>query len=228
MSTKVKFTVLIAGFLVCLYFILPKETVKDPSQKASFGAIKCTVAKFLLEDIDTTQQISPLFENLGTLNFTITTSNPRAQEFFNQGLRLTYAFNHAEAHRPFMEASRLDPGAPMTYWGQAYALGPNINDPLPLEERKIKYNEAMAKAMKWISKATPMEQALIEALTHRYSTDLTTDVAELNMAYMKAMEKVLEQFPNDANVQTLYAASVMNTVPWNYWDKSGNPSANIA
>ncbi|MEZ2414732.1 hypothetical protein ACA086_07175 [Muriicola sp. E247] len=227
MSTKVKLTAMIAGILVCLYFVLPKESENDPSQLASYGAIKCTVANFLLKDVDTTQQISPLFENLGTLNFPITTSNPRAQEFFNQGLRLTYAFNHAEAHRSFMEASRLDPKSPMTYWGQAYALGPNINDPEPLEERKIKYNEAMAKAVKAMSTATQKEQALIEALTHRYSTDITENTGDLNKAYMEAMEKIVKKYPEDANVQVLYAASVMNTVPWNYWDKNGNPSPNI-
>jgi tetratricopeptide (TPR) repeat protein len=180
-----------------------------------------------LSDVDTTQQIAPLFDNLGDLNFTISTKEKLAQTFFNQGMKLTYAFNHAEAHRSFMEASRLDPSAAMAYWGQAYALGPNINDPQPLDERKEKYNEAMAKAVKFAFKASKKEQALIEALTHRYSEDLTKDVAELNMAYMNAMTKVAQQFPNDADVQILYAASVMNTVPWNYWDKDGNPSPNI-
>ena len=229
MKSKAKLLVIATAILTLLYLLLPATPTqqKDPSQLASFGAIKCTVAKFLLEDIDTTQQISPLFENLGNLHFPITTSKDRAQDFFDQGLRLTYAFNHAEAHRSFMEASRLDPGAAMTYWGQAYALGPNINDPLPLDERKEKYNEALEKAKKWAAKASPKEQALIEALTHRYSPDLTMDVADLNMAYMKAMEKVVKQFPDDAEVQVLYAASVMNTVPWNYWDSEGNPSPNI-
>ncbi len=230
MKPKTIVFVIAAAFLALVLLLVPatQEKQKDQSQLASFGAIKCTVAKFLLEDIDTTQQISPLFENLGNLHFPISTSEERAQEFFDQGLKLTYAFNHAEAHRSFMEASRLDPKAAMTYWGQAYALGPNINDPLPLDERKIKYNEALEKAKKWAANASPKEQALIHALTSRYSTDLTKDVAELNMAYMRAMAVVAKQFPEDADVQTLYAASVMNTVPWNYWDKAGNPSPNIA
>ncbi len=160
MKPKAKLLVIATSILTLLYLLLPATPTqqKDPSQLASFGAIKCTVAKFLLEDIDTTQQISPLFENLGNLHFPITTSKARAQEFFDQGLRLTYAFNHAEAHRSFMEASRLDPGAAMTYWGQAYALGPNINDPLPLDERKIKYNEALEKAQKWAANASPKER----------------------------------------------------------------------
>ncbi|MEL6918486.1 MAG: tetratricopeptide repeat protein [Bacteroidota bacterium] len=204
------------------------EKKSDPSQQASFNFIKCTVAKFMLKDVDTTQQISPLFENLGDLHFSISTDVDGAQTFFNQGLKLTYAFNHAEAHRSFMEASRLDPTSAMTYWGQAYTLGPNINDPQPDEERKKKYNEAMAKAKDLSSTATPKEQALIKALESRYSRNLDTDVAQLNMAYMKAMEKVVAQFPEDADVQILYAASVMNTVPWNYWDADGNPSPNIA
>ena len=178
--------------------------------------------------MDTTQQISPLFENLGDLHFPITTKNEKAQVFFDQGLKLTYAFNHAEAHRSFMEAARLDPETAMPYWGQAYALGPNINDPLPDEERKKNYNKALAKAIQLAGNASPKEQALIQALTSRYSEDLEKNVEELNMAYMKAMEKVVKSFPKDDHIQTLYAASVMNTVPWNYWDKDGNPSPNIS
>jgi tetratricopeptide (TPR) repeat protein len=143
-------------------------------------------------------------------------------------VKLTYAFNHAEAHRSYMEASRLDPKAAMGYWGQAYALGPNINDPLPVEERKIKTNEALAKAKKYAATASPKEQDLISALEARYSEDLTADIAELNLAYMEAMAKVLAKYPEDDHIQTLYAASVMNTVPWNYWDADGNPSPYIA
>jgi len=209
------------------YFLSSEEKSTKKTQNASFYTIKCTVAKYLLKDVDTTQQIAPLFDNLGNLHFKITTKKERAQEFFNQGLKLSYAFNHAEAHRSFMEAARLDPNAAMAYWGQAFALGPNINDPQPLDDRKEKYNEAMAKAKLLAIKASPKEQALITALENRYSEDLTMDVAVLNMAYMKAMEKVASQFPKDANIQILYAASAMNTVPWNYWDKEGNPSPNI-
>ena len=126
-----------------------------------------------------------------------------------------------------MEAARLAPEVAMNYWGQAFALGPNINDPQPNAARKQKYNEAMIKARALTSKASPKEQALIKALSARYSEDLNKDVAELNVAYMLEMEKVAAMFPKDANIQILYAASVMNTVPWNYWDKDGNPSPNI-
>ena len=230
MKTKLSLTILALGLLSAVHFLTRNNPLPAAGnyQNASLSFIKCTPAKFLLEEVDSTKQISPLFENLGNLHFSITTKKERAQAFFDQGLKLSYAFNHAEGHRSFMEASRLDPNAPMTYWGQAFALGPNINDPLPDAERKNKINEAMAKARRLASNATPREQALIEALSVRYSEDLSKDVAELNMAYMKSMAKVAKKYPKDANIQILYAASVMNTVPWNYWDKDGNPSPNIA
>jgi len=229
MRTKVQFAI-VAVLLCTIIYLIPKssEKQKNTTQTASYGSIKCTVAKYLLSDVDTTKQISPLFENLGNLHMGISTSEELAQKFFDQGLKLTYAFNHAESHRSFMEASRLDPNAAMTYWGQAYTLGPNINDPLPDDERKTKSNEALARALKLSKNASSKEQALITALSSRYSEDLGADVAKLNVSYMEAMEKVLAKFPEDADVQVLYAASVMNTVPWDYWDAEGNPSPNIS
>jgi len=226
---KIVYTIATMALVFVGYILANKAIEKEPkvSSQLAYNFVKCTPSKFLLEGVDTTKQISPLFNNLGNLSFKITTANDRAQAFFNQGLKLSYAFNHAEGHRSFMEASRLEPDAAMTYWGQAFALGPNINDTQPDDERKQKCNEAIAKAKSLASSATSKEQALINALAERYSEDLTKDVGELNMSYMKAMTKVSQRFPDDANIQILYAASVMNTVPWNYWDKEGNPSPNI-
>ncbi|MBD0832284.1 tetratricopeptide repeat protein [Aestuariibaculum sediminum] len=226
---KTKLIILLTALILITtlsYKINDSEGYEYPPRIGS-KAISCTTTTFLLDNIDSTKQIAPLFENLGTHTYNISTDNALAQRFFNQGLRLMYAFNHAEAHRSFMEASRLDPNCAMAFWGQAYTLGPNINDPEPDEERKLKYNEALAEAIKQMNNATPKEQALIEALTHRYSTNLEKEVSVLNLAYMKAMEKVATQHHSDSDIQTLYAASVMNTVPWNYWDKKGNPSPNI-
>lgn len=222
--------IIVCTFIILLatiiYKISPRDTF-DYSKKIGSNSISCTPASFLLNNIDTTRQIAPLFENLGNHTYKVSTKNQLAQRFFNQGLRLTYGFNHAEAHRSFMEASRLDPNCAMAFWGQAYDLGPNINDPQPDEERKNKYNEAIEKAIQLSVAASPKEQALIKALTYRYSTDLTKDVNDLNMAYMEAMAKVAANYPEDSDIQTLYAASIMNTVRWNYWDKDGNPSLNI-
>ena len=226
-KTNISLIVLIAAIVAYFTFNKPLKATQDPVPKLAMNFVKCTSPKYLLEDVDTTKQISPLFSNLGNLHFSISTKNERAQAFFDQGLKLSYAFNHAEAHRSFMEASRLDPNSAMTYWGQAFTLGPNINDPLPPEERKIKINTAIAKARQLASTSSLKEQALIAALSARYSEDLTQDITELNMAYMHTMAKTLKKFPEDANIQILYAASVMNTVPWNYWDIDGNPSPNI-
>ena len=229
MKTKISLGILVIALLMAVHFMNENANGNNTKnyQKASFSFTKCTPTKFMLDVVDTTQQIAPLFTNLGNLHFPISTKNERAQAFFNQGVKLSYAFNHAEGHRSFMEAARLDPNAAMAHWGIAFALGPNINDPLPTEERKNKINEAMVKAKRLASKRSKKEQALIEALSARYSEDLTKDVAALNMNYMIAMTKVVKTYPKDANIQILYAASVMNTVPWNYWDKEGNPSPNI-
>ncbi|MDJ0646916.1 MAG: hypothetical protein QNJ57_13115 [Flavobacteriaceae bacterium] len=230
MKTKLLPTLIMAAVLVLTVFAfstaVKEEKVVD--KKIAMNFIKCTPAKFLLEELDSTKQISPLFDNLGNHRVEISTTDKMAQRFFDQGLSLTYAFNHAEAHRSFKEASRLDPNAAMTYWGQAYALGPNINDWMPDDERKKQAFEAAQKAQSLLSKTTPKEKALIEALQFRYSDDLSKDVTELNMNYMKAMTKVAQKFPQDDDVLTLYAAAIMNTTPWNYWNKDGNPSPYIA
>ena len=226
---KTKFIYVLLGVVLLTSVLVwnssTQEQSLDPSQKASFYGIKCTVAKFLFE-VDTTKQIAPLFENLGDHHFPISTKNSKAQAFFDQGLRLTYAFNHAEAHRSFMEAARQDPSSAMAYWGQAYTLGPNINDALPDDERKTKAFEALTRATELMNEASPKEKALINALRARYSSDLSADLAELNTSYMEVMKKVQGQFAEDADIQTLYAAAVMNTMPWNYWDNDGNPMPN--
>ena len=217
-------TALVAVALIILW-TLPERTEEIPKRdKASIGALKCTVAKFLLEPVDSMQQIAPLFENLGDYTFPVSTNNSLAQSFFDQGMRLTFAFNHAEAHRSFMEAARLEPNNAMAYWGQAYALGPNINDPLPLQDRKEAAWEALQQANKNLKNASPLEQALIGALNARYSDDWDAEIAELNASYLQAMRKVRQDFPDNADVQTLYAAAAMNTMPWDYWDLEGNPS----
>ncbi len=221
---------LVAIILFSVTFIVTNEFTRNSEMitpKVAMNFVKCTAPKFLLENVDTTKQISPLFNNLGNLNFKISTQSDRVQAFFNQGMKLSYAFNHAESHRSFLEAARLAPNVAMSYWGQAFALGPNINDPQPDDERKKKCNEAMAKAVQLMGSASAKEKALISALTKRYSADLTEDITELNKAYMNAMAVVVKKYPNDANIQVLYAASVMNTVPWNYWDENGKPSPNI-
>lgn len=215
------------GVALVLLWNIPEQTRELPKrEKASIGAIKCTVAKFLLGPVDSTRQIAPLFENLGTYSFGVSTADVRSQAFFDQGIKLTFAFNHAEAHRSFMESARRDPKNAMAYWGQAYALGPNINDPLPDEDRKEKAWEALQKANAALKGASPLERSLIGALNARYSDVWSTDQARLNAAYLEAMRSVREQYPDNPDVLTLFAAAAMNTMPWNYWDADGKPMPN--
>jgi len=70
-----------------------------------------------------------MMTGLGDLHHPVSTKNAQAQEFFDQGLRLIYAFNHDEAARSFQKAAELDPKLAIAYWGIAEAVGPNYNDP---------------------------------------------------------------------------------------------------
>jgi pimeloyl-ACP methyl ester carboxylesterase/tetratricopeptide (TPR) repeat protein len=171
--------------------------------------------------------IAPELTGLGTLHMPVTTSVPQAQRFFDQGLRLLYAFNHAEAIRAFREAARLDPGLAMAHWGWAIALGPNLNAPMTQENGRQAYS-AIRRARALSSRATPREQALIEALSLRYAADGKGDRAALDRAYAGAMQKAADRFDDDPDVQTLFADAQMNTMPWDYWQKDGTAKPETA
>ncbi|HZB57323.1 MAG TPA: tetratricopeptide repeat protein [Reyranella sp.] len=162
----------------------------------------------------------PLWDGLGTVTYKITTSNEQAQAYFNQGLRLTYAFNHGEAQRAFRKAQKLDPECAMCFWGEALVLGPNIN--LPMQDEAVAPAFAAAEKARGLSpKASAREQALIAAVATRYAQDAKADRAPLDAAYASAMEKVAAQFPDDNEIAVLYAESVMDLSPWNYWQPGG-------
>jgi tetratricopeptide (TPR) repeat protein len=165
--------------------------------------------------------IAPRLQNLGAHTFPVSTRNRDAQAFMNQGLNLAYAFNHAEARRAFREAARLDPELAMAYWGQALVLGPNINALMEPNEEPQAY-ELVQKAMSLRSRATPREQAYIEALANRYS-GRAADRQPRDVAYADAMRRVHEQFPNDLDAAMLYVESVMDLRPWGYWQRDGAP-----
>jgi tetratricopeptide (TPR) repeat protein len=187
--------------------------------------VKCQLKRaFDFTEKDPSEPIAPLFDNLGDHHFEITASSEKAQAYFDQGIRLLYAFNHAEAHRSFREVARLDPKCAMAYWGQAIALGPNINDPIPDAERTTKAFEAANKARDSAAGISKKEKKLIEALQTRQQKDPGADRQELNVAYAQAMVSVAAKFSKDADVQTLYAAALMNTMPWNYWTNEGAPN----
>jgi tetratricopeptide (TPR) repeat protein len=171
-------------------------------------------------------RIAPVLEGLGDEHLEITTSDPQAQRFFDQGLRLTYGFNHSEALRAFKEAARLDPDCAMAYWGWALVLGPNINLPMQPEVRAQAWR-AIEEAVARRDEVTEKERAFIDALAVRYSGDeeeTPESRRALDEAYAEAMKRLHETYPDDSEAATLYAASLMNLMPWNYWHGDGTPN----
>lgn len=162
-----------------------------------------------------------LVDGLGSYRRPISTTSAEAQKFFDQGLTFIYAFNHDEAVRSFERAADLDRRAAMPLWGIAYALGPNIND-TDARPRMQKAYEAVQKALSL--PAPPHERALIEALARRYAIDPAADLMKLQVAYKDAMSDLMKRFPDDPDIATFYAESLMNLKPWQLWTNDGQPA----
>lgn len=161
---------------------------------------------------------APMLKGLEGIDFKISTDNKEAQAYFNQGLMLSYGFNHAEAARSFFEATRLDSTCAMAYWGFAYVLGPNYNAGMEDDNYQRAY-EATQKAMALSGNCTPKEKALIDALSVRYTQEPPENRAPLDQAFSAAMKKVYETYPGDPDISALYAESIMNIHPWDMYDK---------
>lgn len=160
----------------------------------------------------------PLYTNLGNYHHTISTTVARAQQYFNQGLRLAYGFNHEEAIRSFREAARLDEKCAMCWWGVAYAYGPNINLPMDSAANGAAV-DALAKASALAQHASVRERAYIAALAARYGAKAG---AAGDSAYMRAMQALARKYPSDLNAATLAAEARMLLRPWNYWKADGS------
>lgn len=182
----------------------------------------CALVAACLRPAPTPASKVPLYENIGTHHHAITTSSADAQKYFDQGLALSYAFNHAEAIRAFRHATELDPSCAMCFWGIAFALGPNINAPITEEAAKEAW-QAIEQARKAAGGASDAERAYIDALARRYAADPAAERAPLDRAYADAMRDVVKRFPDDLDAATLFAQSLMDTAPWNYWEQDGSP-----
>ena len=163
-----------------------------------------------------------LMTGLGNLHHPVSTKNVQAQQFFDQGLRLIYAFNHDEAARSFQRAADLDPKLAMAYWGVAEAVGPNYNDPAS-DERFQAAHEAIQKAVDLSASAPPNEQAYIQAMAKRFPADTKADRRKAAEDYRDAMRDVVKNFPDDLDAATLFAESGMNLHPWGLWRTDGTP-----
>ena len=165
-----------------------------------------------------------LVTGLGDLHHPVSTHNPQAQQFFDQGLRFIYAFNHEEAARSFQHAGELDPKLAMAYWGVAEAVGPNYNDPADPDRYKHAH-DALQKAVDLSAGASPSEQAYIQAMAKRFPADPNSDLKKAAEEYHDAMRQVAAQFPDDLDAATLFAESGMNLHPWGLWHQDGTPQA---
>jgi len=188
------------------------------------AVLLCGVA--FAQDHSSHNQSKPatLMSGLGDLHHPVSTRNAEAQQFFDQGLRLIYAFNHDEAARSFQRAAELDPKLAMAYWGIAEAVGPNYNDPASAD-RFRQAHEAIQKAVDLSANAAPSEQAYIQAMALRFPADPKSDLRKAAENYHDAMREVSKKYPDDLDAATLFAESGMNLHPWGLWHHDGTPEA---
>lgn len=168
-----------------------------------------------------------LYDGLGTFHRKITTRSPLAQRYFDQGMRYLWAFNHDEATRSFAKAAQIDPTCASCYWGVALTLGPNYNMPMMSSARARVGWEAVRSAEADARHAKPVERALIAAVAKRYRGTGEVDPSNskpLLTGYVDAMRAVAARYPDDLDVQTMYAEALMNTNPWKLWNLDGTPN----
>jgi tetratricopeptide (TPR) repeat protein len=181
-----------------------------------------TPALFLAAVSLSAQSPVPLYPDLGTYHKAIDTKVPDAQRYFDQGLRLAYGFNHAEAIRSFTRATELDPTCAICWWGIAYAYGPHVNAGMD-SASGVKAYQAAQKARSLASNASSWQRAYVEAVAARYAAVPPANRASLDSAYSNAMRDVAKKYPNDLDATALAAESMMDLRPWNYWTPEGKP-----
>ena len=176
---------------------------------------------------DSEQAQAVLVQGSGTYSRKISTKNPQAQAFFDQGLRLAWGFYFPESIASYQEAARMDPDHPMPFWGMAHAMGPNPNSRyarMP-DDPKGEGLKAINKALDRIDRATPLEAKLIRVLHVLYDKQTIPDQDDRDQAYLTAMRSLNQEYQDDPDIAALYAASYMSIRRWDYWDSEGNPKA---
>lgn len=207
---------LLASLLSC------KTKVQEAAVTQLPRVSMCSPRGLSVDALAEIQGTLPFFEGLGDYSFPITTNNDLAQQYFEQGFKLTIAFNHAEAVRSFRYAIKQDESCAMCYWGLAYALGPNYNAGMEPEVVTVAYT-AVKNALRLKDKVSPREAALIDAIAKRYPMAPLEDRSNYDKAYADAMRKMVQQFPKDHLAATLLAEAIMDMHPWDLWEKDGAP-----
>ena len=169
---------------------------------------------------------APLFEGMGSYHMPITTADPDAQRYFDQGMVLAFGFNHAESIRSFRAAQTLDPSCAMCFWGEALATGPNINvtsngKAIMAPAERASARAAIDQALALMDGVTATEQDWIRALDQRYDGQADTPREPLDRAWANALADMASRYPGDTTVASVYAEALMNTMPWDYWGPDG-------
>lgn len=175
---------------------------------------------------------APLFTGMGEYHRTVTTTDPGAQRYFNQGMVLGFGFNHAEAIRSFRAAQKLDPSCAMCFWGEALVTGPNINvtskgKAIMSPEEQTAAWAALEKAKAVAADKPEVERDLIEAMGKRYAAEPVADREPLDHAYAEALGALTRKYPEDDDIAAMYGEAWMNTMPWNYWSDATTPRPEI-
>lgn len=168
------------------------------------------------------KKIAPLLQGMGDLHYPVSTGDSLAQVYFDQGLVLSFGFNHKEAHRSFAQAAILDSNMAMAYWGQALVLGPNINAAMNPDDAPKAWKLTRL-ALRKSQHASEKEMDLIKALSYRYAENPPKDRSVLDRAYAQKMGELARKYPGDMNIQTLHGEALMDLHPWDYWQKNGEP-----
>lgn len=168
-----------------------------------------------------------LLEGLGDHHFEVTSAHHEVQRWFDQGLMLTYGFNHDAAERSFLKATELDPDCAMCWWGAALVLGPHVNAAMDPADNADAWRR-LQRARELAPGAGARERAFIEALSSRYAAQPPDDRRPLDEAYAAAMRALVRQRPDDLDAAVLMAEALMDLQPWDYYDAQRRPKGHTA
>ncbi len=212
---------------LCVLFVIGLAACSSPRSAMTEGESedeKVTNSETARQAIDIEPTV-PLFRGLDVHSHPISTSSPKAQRYFDQGLVLAFAFNHADAARSFRQAQRYDPTCAMCYWGEALVLGPNYNTEMPRQNVSLAWNALQRAKELSGSHITTREQAYIQALDARYGPEPVDDRTRLDQAYVEAMKRLADTYPDDHDASALYAEAMMTRYAWDLWTENGEPKA---
>jgi tetratricopeptide (TPR) repeat protein len=200
------------------------QATKESTMFLRLGGFSLMLCLLLLNLPATQSSDKPaeLFAGMGAHSRQVT-KHTEAQKYFDQGLTFLFAYNHDEARRSFQAAAKLDPQCAMAYWGIAISYGPHINKPIVKNGHDAEALAALKQAEERKAASTPADQMLISSLAPRFMANAPEDRTKLNAAYAASMKEAWSRFPQDADIGSLYAESIMNQRPWDLWQKNGEP-----